>query len=58
MIDIEFDFLSEEEFENLTEEEKEEFQNILEFQDDYLESIAIGNGDFYYDNNGNLVIED
>lgn len=60
LIQVDYDFanLTEEQFENLNEEELEELQSFLDFQEEYLENIAIGNGDFYYNDNGDIIIED
>ncbi|MED2206961.1 hypothetical protein P4V95_05800 [Bacillus thuringiensis] len=45
----------EEEFENLSDEEQLE---AIEYLDEYMESVAIGNGDYHIDDNGEIVIED
>lgn len=44
----------EEEFENLSDEEELEF---IEYLDEYMESVAIGNGDYHIGDNGEIVIE-
>ncbi|MDA1780820.1 MULTISPECIES: hypothetical protein [Bacillus cereus group] len=45
----------EEEFENLSDEEQRE---LIEYLDEYMESVAIGGGDYYIGDNGEIVIED
>ncbi|MES5848649.1 MULTISPECIES: hypothetical protein [unclassified Bacillus cereus group] len=45
----------EEEFENLSDEEQLEF---IEYLGEYMESVAIGNGDYHIGDNGEIVIED
>ncbi|WP_163118445.1 MULTISPECIES: hypothetical protein [Bacillus] len=45
----------EEDFENLSDEEQLE---VIEYLDEYMESVAIGNGDYYIGDNGEIVIED
>ncbi|MEE6201069.1 hypothetical protein [Bacillus cereus] len=45
----------EEEFENLSDEEQLE---VIEYLDEYMESVAIGNGDYHIGDNGEIVIED
>lgn len=44
----------EEELENLTEEEQKEVEDYL---DEYLESVAIGNGDYRIGPNGEIIID-
>ncbi|WP_164691269.1 hypothetical protein [Bacillus tropicus] len=44
-----------EEFENLSDEEQLE---VNEYLDEYMESVAIGNGDYHIGDNGEIVIED
>ncbi|WP_170954554.1 hypothetical protein [Bacillus cereus] len=45
----------EEEFENLSDEEQRE---VIEYLDEYMEFVAIGNGDYHIGDNGEIVIED
>ncbi|WP_252650587.1 hypothetical protein [Bacillus pacificus] len=45
----------EEDLKNMSEEERE---MAIEYMEEFLDSIAIGNGDFDIDNNGGIVIED
>lgn len=45
----------EEEFENFSDEEQLE---VIEYLDEYMESVAIGNGDYHTGDNGEIVIED
>lgn len=42
-------------FKNMSEEERE---MAIEYMEEFLDSVAIGNGDFGIDNNGGIVIED
>ncbi|MEC0312932.1 hypothetical protein P8797_07430 [Bacillus subtilis] len=43
-----------EDIKNLTVEEQKE---VLEYLDEYFESVAIGNGDYYIGPNGEIIIE-
>ncbi|WP_206780377.1 hypothetical protein [Bacillus toyonensis] len=45
----------EEEFENLSDEEQLE---VIDYLDEYMESVAIGNGDYHIGDNREIVIED
>lgn len=45
----------EEDLKNMSEEERE---MAIEYMEEFLDSVAIGNGDFGIDNNGGIVIED
>ncbi len=44
----------EEEFENLSDEEQLE---VIEYLDEYMESVAIGNGDYRIGPNGEFIID-
>ncbi|EJR04978.1 hypothetical protein SIM32_28025 [Bacillus cereus group sp. WSBC 10925] len=44
----------EEDLNNMSEEERE---LAIEYMEEFLDSVAIGNGDFDIDNNGEIVIE-
>ncbi|MDR0122629.1 hypothetical protein AB0R87_03160 [Bacillus pumilus] len=45
----------EEDLKNMSEEERE---MAIEYMEEFLDSVAIGNGDFDIDNNDGIVIED
>lgn len=45
----------EDDLKNMSEEERE---LAIEYMEEFLDSVAIGDGDFYIDNNGEIVIED
>ncbi|MEC2393218.1 MULTISPECIES: hypothetical protein [Bacillus] len=45
----------EDDLKNMSEEERE---MAIEYMEEFLDSISIGNGDFDIDNNGEIVIED
>ncbi|EOQ04641.1 hypothetical protein [Bacillus cereus] len=45
----------EEDLKNMSEEERE---MAIEYMEEFLDSVAIGNGDFDIDNNGEIIIED
>ncbi len=36
----------------------EEQEEAIEYMEEFLESVAVGNGDFSIGNNGEIVIED
>ena len=44
----------EEELENLTEEERYE---VLNYLDEYMDSVSIGNGDYQIDSNGEITFD-
>lgn len=54
--------ISEQDFLNLDEdvreEMEEEFQDYQDTADEFLEAVAIGNGDFSIDENGDIIIDD
>lgn len=37
---------------------EEEREMAIEYMEEFLDSVAIGNGDFDIDNNGEIIIED
>ncbi|MCC9265942.1 hypothetical protein [Bacillus velezensis] len=44
----------EEEFKNLSDEEQLE---VIEYLEEYMESVAIGNGDYHTGPNGEIIID-
>ncbi|MDA2407149.1 MULTISPECIES: hypothetical protein [Bacillus cereus group] len=45
----------EDDLKNMSEEERE---MAIEYMEEFLDSVAIGNGDFDIDNNGEIIIGD
>ncbi|WP_176549187.1 MULTISPECIES: hypothetical protein [Bacillus] len=45
----------EDDLKNMSEEERE---MAIEYMEEFLDSVAIGNGYFDIDNNGEIIIED
>ncbi|MCU5674206.1 hypothetical protein P5664_18915 [Bacillus subtilis] len=45
----------EDDLKNMSEEERE---MAIEYMEEFLDSVAIGNGDYHIGNNGEIVIED
>ncbi|MGU3372525.1 hypothetical protein [Bacillus mycoides] len=44
----------EDDLKNMSEEERE---MAIEYMEEFLDSVAIGNGDYHIGNNGEIVIE-